>query len=252
MVTQIKSEWMEDMNIYVNEITGIADALVTMFMSKRSWTREKELEIREVCERVLNRQGRIIQDADKEDLDKYNTWIDSLLKWGWRHITMLRFIDISVTVEGLHRAGQDDWDSHAARFNNRIIRSSTRLAQFGYEMSDWYEDKIMPTDLALEYLGIDAPEYVEKDGEKFVKTVNGYIREDLQNNPDVKRGLYMLSIPSNFIFKINLTEWAHVYKERNANGTANPEVKMCCEAIADQITEIQPKFDRELFLKIQN
>ena len=86
-----------------------------------------------------------------------------------------------MTVEGLHRAGQDDWDSHAARFNNRIIRSSTRLAQFGYEMSDWYGDKIMPTDLALEYLGIDAPEYVEKDGEKFVKTVNGYIREDLQN-----------------------------------------------------------------------
>ena len=37
------------MKIYVNEITGIAYAIVSMFMSRRSWTREKELEIRGVC-----------------------------------------------------------------------------------------------------------------------------------------------------------------------------------------------------------
>ena len=47
------------MKVYVNEITGIADAIVSMFMSKRSWTREMEMEIRQVCERVLTRQGRI-------------------------------------------------------------------------------------------------------------------------------------------------------------------------------------------------
>lgn len=240
------------MKVYVNEITGIADAIVSMFMSKRSWTREKELDIRDTCERALDRHGKIAEGAAGGDLDKFNDWMDRLIKWGWRHVTMLRFIDISVTVEGLHRAGQDDWDSHAARFNNRIIRSSTRLASFGYEMSEWYGGKIVPTDMALEYLGINAPEYMEKDGVKFVKTINGYIREDLQDSPDVKRGLYMLSIPSNFIFKINLTEWAHVFKERNSQGTANPEVKVCCEEIADQITAIQPRFDRELFLKIQN
>ncbi len=240
------------MNIYVNEITGIADAVVSMYMSKRSWTREKELDIRNTCERVLNRHGRINAEASEEDINKYDAWISNLVKWGWHHITMLRFIDISVTVEGLHRAGQDDWDSHAVRFNNRIIRSSTRLASFGYEMSDWYNGKIVPTDMALEYLGIIAPEYIEKNGKKYVKTVNGYIREDLKDNSDVRRGLYMLSIPSNFIFKINLTEWAHVFKERNGQGTANPEVKMCCEAIADQIEEFQPKFNRELFVKIKN
>lgn len=240
------------MKVYVNEITGIADAIVTMFMSKRSWTREKEMEIRNTCEAVLDRHGRILADADEEALDKYNSWLDSLIKWGWRHVTMLRFIDISVTVEGLHRAGQDDWDSHAARFNNRIIRSSTRLANFGYEVSEWYQDKIIPTDTAFEYLGIDTPDTIEKDGVTYVKTINGYIREDLKNSADVKRGLYMLSIPSNFIFKVNLTEWAHVFKERNSEGTANPEVKLCCEAIADQIEQIQPKFNRELFLKIKN
>lgn len=240
------------MKVYVNEITGIADAIVSMHMSKRSWTREKEMDIRDTCEKVLTRQGKLLADAGEEYLKKYQAWIDSLIKWGWHHITMLRFIDISVTVEGLHRAGQDDWDSHAARFNNRIIRSSTRLASFGYEISDWYSDKIVPTDLALEYLGMDLPEQIEKDGEKYVKTINGYIREDLKDSTDVKRGLYMLSIPSNFIFKINLTEWGHVFKERNSQGTANPEVKMCCEAIADQIEEFQPKFNRELFLKIKN
>lgn len=240
------------MNIYVNEITGIADAIVSMFMSKRSWTREMETEIRAVCDRVLTRHGKINADADATDLEQYSTWLDNLLKWGWQHITMLRFIDMSVTVQGLHRAGQDDWDSHAARFGNRIIRSSTRLAEFGYEVSDWYADKIVPTDLALEYLGISAPERIEKDGVTFVRTVNGYIREDMKDSTDVKRGLYMLSIPSNFIFKINLTEWGHVFKERNSNGRANPEVKMCCEKIADQIMEFQPKFDRELFLKIKN
>lgn len=240
------------MNIYVNEINGIPDALVSMFMSKRSWTREKELQIREVCGRVLDRQGRLLDTAAPEDRAQYQAWLDSLVKWGWRHVTMLRFIDISVTVEGLHRAGQDDWDSHAARFNNRIIRSSTRLADFGYEMSDWYEDKIIPTDQALSILGIEAPETIERDGERFVKTVNGYIKEEWKDSHDVKRGLYMLSIPSNFIFKINLTEWAHVYKERNSKGTANPEVKLCCEGIADQIEQFQPKFNRELFEMIKN
>ena len=240
------------MNIYVNEINGIADAIVSMHMSKRSWTREKELEIRSVCEKVLTRAGRIAEDAEEEALTRYEAWMESLLKWGWRHITMLRFIDISVTVEGLHRAGQDDWDSHAARFNNRIIRSSTRLASFGYEMSDWYQDKIMPTDVALAFLGMEAPKVLEKDGQTYVKTVNGYIREDMQDSADVKRGLYMLSIPSNFIFRVNLTEWAHAYKERNSGGTANPEVKLCCEGIADQIAQFQPRLDRELFLKIKN
>ncbi len=240
------------MNIYVNEINGIADAIVSMHMSKRSWTREKELEIRSVCEQVLSRTGKIREDADEEALSRYEAWLENLFKWGWRHITMLRFIDISVTVEGLHRAGQDDWDSHAARFNNRIIRSSTRLAEFGYEMSEWYQDQIIPTDTALALLGMDMPKVLERDGRRFVRTINGYILEDKKDSPDVKRGLYMLSIPSNFIFRVNLTEWAHVYQERNSQGTANPEVKLCCEGIADQIARFQPRMNRELFLKIKN
>lgn len=240
------------MKVYVNKITGIDDAIVSMFMSKRTWTRELENHVREVCGRILDANGRIAECADYGDYCEFNDWINGLVKFGWKHITMLRFIDISVTVEGLHRAGQDDWDSHAKRFDNRIIRSSTRLANFDYEMSDYYTGKIIPTDKALGLCDIPVPQEIQVNGETFVKTVNGYIREDLAENKDVKRGLYMLSIPSNFIFKVNLTEWGHVYKERNKDGTANPEVKECCEMIADQIETMVPQFNRELFMKIKN
>lgn len=244
------------MVVYLNEITGITDAIVSMFMSKRSWNRELETKIRDVCGRVLERNGKLKKydaSCDKqEDFDCFANWLNTLVKWGWTHTTMLRFIDMSITVEGLHRAGQDDWDSHAKRFNNRIIRTSTRLSEFHYEVSQWYEDKIIATDMAMDLIGTKLPERVTKDGITYVKAVNGYIREDLQDDPDVKRGLYMLSIPSSFIFKIDLTEWGHVYKERNENGSANPEVKLCCEAIADQIEEFHQQFNRELFEKIKN
>ena len=242
------------MKVYLNEITGIADAFVSMMMSKRSWTRETELNIRDMCRRVLLPDGKYRYTGllKAETIHDYNNYMDTLVKWGWKHITMLRFIDLSITVEGLHRGGQDDWDAHACRYDNRIIRSSTRLASFGNEMSEWYQDKIIPTDIALTHLGILAPEDLVWNGVKYIKTINGYIREDMKDMQDVKRGLYMLSIPSNFIFKVNLCEWAHVWKERNIDGTANPEVKLCCESIADQIEQFQPKFNRNLFDKIKN
>ena len=45
--------------------------------------------------------------------------------------------------------------SHARRFDNRIIRSSTRLAEFSDgEMSDYYKGKIIPTDEALNILKV--------------------------------------------------------------------------------------------------
>lgn len=242
------------MKAYLNSIQGIPDAITSMFMSKRTWTRDKEQEIRDACDCVLDRTGRfqINPDSKDERVVQYNKWLGSLTKWGTQHITMLKFIDLSVTVEGLHRAGQDDWDAHAKRFDNRIIRSSTRLARFGNEMSDFYKDKIVPTDMALDILNIDLPEKITKDGQTYVRNINGYVREDLFDDNDTRRGLYMLSIPSNFIFKVNLAEFAHVYKERNKNGHANPEVKECCEQIMDLITDAQPMFTRELMLAIKN
>lgn len=249
------------MRVYLNEVTGLADALTSMYLSKRTWTRELEEEIRIDCFSydIINGNNSLIKFAKKPDenlfeeqVNRTNKRIESFCKFAWKHITMLDFITLSVTVEGLHRAGQDDWDAHAYRFNNRIIRSSTRLADFSEgEMSDFYKDKIIPTEIALDMLGIEIPQTIEEDGQTFVLAEGGYIREDLKDNRDAKRGLYRMCIPSNFIFKINLAQWAHVYKMRNKNGSANPEVKEVAERIQDEVEKVLPWFDREFIKKVE-
>lgn len=241
------------MNITVNSITGFEDAFVAMYISKRSWTPELDKEIRDVCNDVLDRHGFIKLSCDVESLEKFNNWLEMLLRMGRKHITVLRYIDISIMTEGLHRAGQDDVDAHARRFDNRIIRSSTRLAEFSDgEMSDFYKGKIIPTDQALEILNINIPDSFEFMGRTYYKSPNGYVKEGFEKNKDVKRGLYMLSIPSNFISKINLCEWGHVFKERNQNGGANPEVKEWAEEVMRQITSYHEQITRDYVLTIEN
>lgn len=241
------------MNVTVNSITGFEDAFVAMYMSKRTWTPELDKDIRSTCDAVLDRNGRIVNDYDAESLEKFNKWLGMLLRMGRRHITVLRYIDISIMTEGIHRAGQDDIDAHARRFDNRIIRSSTRLAEFSEgEMSDYYRGKIISTDEALNILNIDIPDSFEFMGRTYYKSPNGYIKEGYEDNKDVKRGLYMLSIPSNFVSKINLCEWGHVFKERNKNGGANPEVKEWAEEVMKQITDMHNQITRDYVLSIEN
>jgi len=229
------------MKVYLNEITGMADALVSMYMSKRTWTKELDDEIRADWLDVFV--------GSKERTKKR---IESFCKYAWMHTTMLDFVTISATVDGIHRAGQDDWDSHAKRFDNRIIRSSTRLADFSEgEMSDFYKGKIVPSDIAIKkFFGMDFPDSVTHEGIEYVKTVNGYIRKDLKDDRDVKRGLYMESIPSTFIFKCNMAQWSHVYRMRNKNSTANPEVKQLAEMLQDEIEKQMPWFDRKFLAKV--
>lgn len=241
------------MKVTVNSITGFEDAFVAMYMSKRTWTPELDYDIRTTCESALDKKGNIINECDAEKIEKFNKWLEMLLRMGRKHITVLRYIDISIMTEGMHRGGQDDIDSHAKRFDNRIIRSSTRLAEFSDgEMSDYYKGKIIPTDEVLKILKIDIPDSFEFMGRVYYKSPNGYIKEGYQDNKDVKRGLYMLSIPSNFVSKINLCEWGHVFKERNANSGANPEVKQWAEDVMKQITDMHKQITREYTLSIEN
>lgn len=245
------------MEVYLNSVHGLDDAIVSMFLSKRTLTRELEEDIRLTYYQLFEWNGypskKLGVETDEELEEKFNKWLTSLFKWGWKHMTMLKFIDLSFTVYGLHRAGQDDWDAHAKRMDNRIIRNSTRLATFNNnEKSDYYKDKILTTDEAMDILKISAPNEIEYNGKTYVKTTNGYIDKEYKDNKDVKRGLYMLSIPSDFIFKINLAEFAHLYKERNENGTANPEVKECAEMCAEQVNDFLQNVDKEYLLKIQN
>ena len=242
------------MKVTVNSITGFEDAFVAMFISKRTWTPELDKEIRDVCDDVLDRHGFIKLNCDVDSLEKFYKWLGILLRMGRKHITVLRYIDISIMTEGLHRAGQDDVDAHARRFDNRIFRSSTRLATYNDdEMSDYYRDKVLTDSKVIKsILGIDMPEEIEYEGVKYVKSPNGYVKEEYKNSKDVKRGLYMLSIPSNFISKINLCEWGHVFKERNQNGGANQEVKDWAEEVMKQIANYHEHITREYVLTIEN
>ena len=246
------------MKVYLNRVDGIDDAIISMFLSKRTLTRELEQKVRKEVNTYSKQE--YVNDAvlggfvDSEPSPVLKDWLDKLFKWGVKHYTMLRFIDLSFTVYGLHRAGQDDMDAHAMRMNNRIIRSSTRLADFSDgETSEYYADKIVPTDVALAYLGIVTPEEIEYNGETYVRAVNGYIKKGMENNKDVKRGLYMLSIPSNFIFRIQLTEFAHIYKERNQNSGAAPEVKTAVESMMAQTMKATRGYvTPELLMSIRN
>lgn len=241
------------MRVTVKSITGFYGAFVSMFMSKRTWNPELDKEIKEVCDSVLDNNGKLREKQNTEYLEKFNKWLGTLLKMGKRHITVLRFLDIEIMTEGMHRAGQDDIDAHAMRFNNRIIRSSTRLAAFDEgEKSEYYENRIITDGEVCKLLDISLPNEITVDKKTYVKSTNGYILKEYENDKDVKRGLYMLSIPSNFISKINLCEWAHVFKERNENGSANPEVKEWAEEVMRQITSFQEQITREYILSVQN
>ena len=107
------------MKATVNSITGFEDAFVAMFMSKRTWTPELDKEIREVCADVLDRNGHISPFANPSKLEKFNGWLGTLLRMGRKHITVIRYIDIAIMTEGLHRAGQDDIDAHVKRFEKK-------------------------------------------------------------------------------------------------------------------------------------
>lgn len=241
------------MKATLKSITGFYGAFISMFMSKRTWTPELDVEVESTCRKVVDETGRIRQDAKKEDIEKFNNWLRMLLNMGKKHITVIRFLDMTILTEGMHRAGQDDIDSHAKRFENRIIRNSTRLATYDKgEMSDYYRSKVLTDGEACEILKIGLPDAIEYEGNTYVKSTNGYILKEYENNKDVKRGLYMLSIPCNFIAKINLSEWGHVFKERCANGGANPEVKEWAEQITEQLAKFHEQITRDYVLSIEN
>lgn len=227
------------MKIYLNKITGYDDAVVSLLMSKRSWTREKEMDLRNNINACLDSNGMVLNSKR----DEFEKIFKAVAKYGiqHRHVTLVRFIDLSFTVEGLHRAAQDDFDSHAKRLDNRIVRASTRLARFnGSEKSGYYQDKILTTEEVLNMCGVELPTTVSKDGINYIMTPNGYVREDLREDNDALRGLYRLSIPSNFIFKAQYPELCHIVQHRDKNSFANPELKDMIEQLVELVTEANP------------
>lgn len=246
----------------ITEIHSIRDAIRSMYFSKRSWNFQKEVEIYNAVAESTIRRGfpisGIFDDPPNFELSEnqkaFKDMVSKLFKWGKIHPTLLRFIDLSVTVQGLHRGAVDDFDSHAKRLENRIIRSSTRLGKYeAGEMSDWYKEKIIPTDAMAEIMDFELPETVTlaSNGQTYTKTVNGYIRKDLAGNKDVERGLLMLSIPMDFTFKCNIAEWAHIYRERGQHSNAAPELKEMVESVTDQLNSYIPHVTREYLMEVR-
>lgn len=244
------------MNVYVPKVFGYEQAIRSMYMSKRSYNEEIERKIQMACQTGIDPYtGKVDKEASPDLADM----LDKLFRMGTKHITVLRFLNFDIITIGMHRAGQDDIDAHARRFDNRIIRNSTRLAKFGQdEFSEFYQDKVITTDRMVGLLGIDLPEIVSVDndatGESHIyrKAPNGYVKEEYIEDKDVLRGLYMLGIPSDFMSQINVTEFAHVYKMRNRNTHANPEVKRWAEFVLAKLQDKCPWCTEELMLKLEN
>lgn len=259
------------MKATITEMHSIKDAIRTLYMSKRSWNQSIDDTVDAALGYFADNNGWIdwnrinyetknanIFHDETQKAVKFKDMVNKLFKWGQRHTTMLRFLDVSVVVEGLHRGATDDFDAHAKRLENRIIRSSTRLADYTTEeMSDWYNGKIIPTDTALSIVGMELPDEINYNGVEYVRSTNGYIVKGMEDNRDVKRGLYMLSLPMTFTFKVNIVELAHIYRERGtkaggANGTAAPELQEMMEQLMDQLEKWYPQLTREYLLGIRN
>ena len=219
------------MQIYLSSYTGWADAFQTMFMSRGTWTPELMADIKHVCSHCLTPDGQLYPEVDSESWEKFSKWRNSLFKFGTIHITLLKFMDFCFVVQGLHRGATDDWDAHAQRFNNRIVRLSTRLSAMknvdtetnDLVMSDYYADKVLTLGQVLKLLNIELPEAIQNGEDTYVRGINGYVREDLKDNPDVKRGLYPLGLSNLFIFKCNLVEYAHVRELRMRRTEGHPQ-----------------------------
>lgn len=258
------------------EVTGLAQAYAALKESKRNYNYEDHMRVMKLIrdhsdyrgfilpvDKPVDSESKVSAEQRKrmfrpiyenEEAELFHI-MNTIAKWGagvnqgpngtWLdsgHETLLRFIDFTFVVIGLHRGAMDDLDSHAKRFDNRIIRSSTRGngAYKQSEKSDWYKGKILSTEEALKAADIEVPEEVTIDGITYVKTANGYTRKDLASNGDALRGNYPLAIPMDATLKINMVDLRHVYMRRNIYTHASPELQQGIESLADQIERALP------------
>lgn len=226
------------MKVELTTLRGIEDAITSLYQSKGNYTSDKGKFIRAHVFESTNDNGFIVKPTNF-----FNEELAKVFKYGVHHTTILRYIDFSFVIEGLHRGGQDDLDSHAERFHTRIVRQSTRLGTFkDGAVSDYYKGKILTTDQVLKTLGVEIPDSVEIDGKTYVKGVNGYILEEHKSEQDVVRGLYNLAIPCSCICKIDLFQFSHVYKMRNKNTKAHEELR---DVITSLVTQLAKAFNME-------
>lgn len=264
------------MQFQLYKVSGYEEAIMSLRMSKgKYFSLEKAKEIQELVWLVTNKQGFV---CTKEEYDKKISLIDTGLTFNTKvvgvyeqdvaefkrllqltfnnamgehkHHTLMKYIDISFFTVGLHRGAQDDLDAHAIAFNNRITRYSTRLAEIdGVELSEWYQDKVIPFGELDLRDGIDYPKVYKQDGKEYLLTPFGYVLDKFAQVPaknglskDVQRGLMPLGLASDALWKTDIFNLRYVYKMRSAKTKANPELKQGMEQLADQIEQHVPVF----------
>ena len=82
------------MKVYLNEITGIAPAMVSLLMSKRSWKREKEHQIYQLVRTCTDERGAVRAGVPEEFIKK----MESLITWEY----MEYLIEVRQTVIQLY------------------------------------------------------------------------------------------------------------------------------------------------------
>lgn len=252
------------MAITLTEVNGLAAADASLKQSKRSFKMEQYQEVMKLIYNHSDYRGFILPPSNdpgrntqryQDEHNKIVEMLNKLAKWGagvgqessgtWidsGHETLLRYIDLTFIVENCGYATVADLDAHVMRFNNRIIRSSSRIAKYDeLETSWWYQDKNLGLAEVANVIGLEFPEkFTDKNGKVWVRAQNGYVPEGFDNNGDYTRGNYPLHIPMNAICKINLFDLRHVYKRRNAYTHATQELRHDIEGLADQVEAAIP------------
>lgn len=242
----------------VYSVNGMADAIMSLTMSKFDYTWEKALKIQQLVYDCCDSQGFIKENVDENKYTQLKEMWNKIVKWGISehdHDTLVRYIDITFFTEKLHKAGQGDLDAHAMNvFNNKVIRSSTRLAfeKFKkFDKSPFYDNKIIHYG-ELEEMGlVKFPMEIYKNKERFVNTGYGYIHEDVDalndNNyqekhlkKDYMRGLLTLDSPNNAIWKCTFWGARYLFYRRDTHTTAHPELQLICRNIKDQLMDKMP------------
>lgn len=235
------------------EVTGLAQAITSLKLSKRNYDYGKHMDLMQKIHKHSDFTGSLA-GADPFDPDVIEIMDDlrKVAKYGagvggeaWKddgHDTLLRYIDFTFMTLGLHRAAQDDLDAHAKRFDSRIVRESTRLATFGPgEKSEWYANRIRTVEDMMKTCEMELPRhYTDDEGITWVYTSNGYVRSDLVGDKDIMRGNYPECIPSNALWKVNMYDLRHIYMRRNGMTHAAPELTIGIESLADQIEKAVP------------
>lgn len=244
------------MSITLVEVSGIPHALAALKQSKRHYDLDEHLEDIRFYREVSDERGFILPENNlcADAAAKVVSDLTRLAKWGAGvdqgdagtridagHETLLRYIDFTFAVRNIGYATMADLDSHAKRFDNRIVRSSSRLASYDEtETCWWYNDKNLELGQAAELLGIEYPDTFEYNNITWKRTANGYVPLGYENDKDIVRGNYPLHIPMSAVMRINFVDLRHIYMRRNIFTHATPELKVDIEDLADQIEQAIP------------